>query len=117
MSIPHLIAAADPYAMSVGRLGAIVAALTALAGAITGGLALARSTGRIGNGDGDGRNGARLALTAAVIGTILGGLVAVTSDGSLGTGNGLGGALVALLVGLIGMTLGGLALGRARGTG
>ena len=40
-----------------------------------------------------------------------------TSPGGIGTGNGLGGAIVAMVVGLIGMVLGGLALARSRRTG
>jgi hypothetical protein len=48
------------------------------------------------------------------IGLIIGGLVVGTADGGLGTGNGLGGGIIAMLVGLIGMALGGLALARSR---
>lgn len=108
-------AAASADAMSSGRLGAVVAALVALTGVVIGGLALARSAGRIGTGDGG--SGAIVALMAGVIGMALGGLVVATSDGGIGTGNGLGGAIVALVVGLIGMVLGGLALARSRRTG
>ena len=36
------------------------------------------------------------------------------SDGGVGTGNGLGGGIVAMIVGLLGMALGGLALARFR---
>ncbi|GAA2399320.1 hypothetical protein GCM10010191_02790 [Actinomadura vinacea] len=104
-------AAADVYAMSAGRLGAVVAALVGLAGMAIGGLALARPAGRIGT------NGGRGALVAGLSAMALGGLVVVTADGGLGTGNGLGGGIVALLVGLIGALLGGLALARSRRTG
>ena len=48
------------------------------------------------------------------IGLVMGGLVVATADGGLGTGNGLGGAMIAMVVGLIGMILGGLALARFR---
>ena len=41
-------------------------------------------------------------------------LVVATADGGLGTGNGLAGGIVAMMVGLIGMALGGLALARSR---
>jgi hypothetical protein len=44
-------------------------------------------------------------------------VVVATAEGGLGTGNGLGGAVVALVVGLIGIVLGGLALSRLRRTG
>jgi hypothetical protein len=50
------------------------------------------------------------------IGLVIGGLVVATADGGLGTGNGLGGGVVAMVVGLIGMALGGLALVRSRRT-
>jgi len=103
--------AASVYAMSSGRLGAIVAALVGLIGVVIGGLAL-RSAGRIGTGSG--RSGAIVALVAGLIGMALGGLVVATADGGIGTGNGLGGGIVALVVGLIGMALGGLALARSR---
>jgi hypothetical protein len=100
--------AASVYAMSSGRLGAIVAALVGLIGVVIGGLAL-RSARRIGTG----RSGAIVALVAGLIGMALGGLVVATADGGIGTGNGLGGGIVALVVGLIGMVLGGLALARS----
>ena len=45
---------------------------------------------------------------------LVGGLVVITADGGLGTGNGLGGGVVAMMVGLIGMALGGVALVRSR---
>lgn len=105
-------AAATVYTMSAGRIGASVAAVLGLAGAIVGGLALARPASRIGTGAG--RLGATVALAAGLIGVALGGLVAATAAGGVGTGNGLGGAYVALLVGLIGVVLGGLALARSR---
>ena len=106
-------AAASVYTLSPGRLGAIVAILVGLLGAVNGGLAVARS-GRTGNG-----NGRRRAITALVlgpIGLIIGGLVVVTAGGGLGTGHGLGGAVLAMMVGLISMALGGLAMARSRRT-
>ncbi|MER7332873.1 MULTISPECIES: DUF6223 family protein [unclassified Micromonospora] len=107
--------AASAYTMSAGRLGATVAALLGLAGALIGGFALARPTSRIGTGNG--RGGATVALVAGLIGIGLGGLVVATADSGIGTGNGRGGAYVALLVGLISTVLGGLAMARARRTG
>ncbi len=44
----------------------------------------------------------------------LGGLVTATSNGGLGTGNGLGGAVVAIVAGLIAIVLGALARARER---
>jgi hypothetical protein len=106
--------AASVYAMSSGRVGASVAALVGLIGVVIGGLAMARSAGRIDTGSG--RRGAIVALVAGLIGMAVGALVVATSDGGIGTGNGLGGAIVALVVGLISMVLGGLALARSRRT-
>ncbi|MFI6515276.1 DUF6223 family protein [Spirillospora sp. NPDC050679] len=104
--------AADVYAMSAGRIGAIIAALTGLAGAVVGGLALRRPAGRFGSG-----GGGAAALAAGLVAVVLGGAVAATSDGGLGTGNGLGGAYVAMLMGLVSLVLGGLVLNRSRRTG
>ncbi|WP_324289606.1 DUF6223 family protein [Streptomyces sp. H27-G5] len=53
-------------------------------------------------------------MVAGLIAMALGGLVAVSADGWLGTGNGLGGAYVALWLGLAGTVLGGRALHRSR---
>jgi hypothetical protein len=114
----HVLVQADSasvYAMSAGRLGAVVAALVGFTGVVIGGLALARS-GRIGNGAGNRGRGGMVALVAGLIGMALGGMVVTTSDGGIGTGNGLGGAIVALVVGLTGMALGGLAMARSRRT-
>ena len=108
-------AAASFYTMSPGRIGAIVAAVVGLIGAVIGGLALSRSAGRISTGNG--RRGAVVALVLGPIGLVVGGLVVATADGGLGTGNGLGGGIVAMMVGLIGMALGGLALARSRRSG
>jgi hypothetical protein len=108
-------AAASVYTMSPGRIAASVAAVVGLIGAVIGGLALARSAGRVSTGNG--RRGAIVALVLGPIGLAIGGLVVATSDGGVGTGNGLGGGIVAMTVGLIGMALGGLALARSRRTG
>jgi hypothetical protein len=105
-------AAASVYAMSPGRLGAVVAALVGLIGVVIGVRALARS-----RRTGDGPGGGIVALVAGLIGMVLGGLVVATADGGLGTGNGLGGGVVALVVGLTSMVLGGLARARSRRTG
>jgi hypothetical protein len=102
------------YTMTPERIAAIVAAVVGLTGAVIGGLALARSAGRIGTGNG--RRGAIVALVMGPIGLVIGGVVVATADGGLGTGNGLGGGVVAMIVGLTGMALGGLALARSRRT-
>ncbi|GAA0437092.1 hypothetical protein Acor_50200 [Acrocarpospora corrugata] len=106
---------ADAYALTAGRLWASAAALLGLAGAIIGGLALARSTGRIGTGKG--RRGAIVALVAGLAGVVIGGLVVAAAEGGPGTGYGIVGGFVALVVGPIALILGGLALARARRTG
>jgi hypothetical protein len=105
-------------AMSAGRAGAFVAAVLALIGVVVGGLALARSAGRIRTG-GDlgaaiGRHGAKVATALGLVGIALGGVVAATADDGIGTGNGLGGAIVAMVLGLASMVLGGLARSRSR---
>ena len=118
-SAPAVAQVPDPPAVSVytltpKRIAATVAAVVGLIGAVVGGLALARSPGRIGTGDR--RRRAIVALVTGPIGMVIGALVVATADGGLGTGNGLGGAVVAMVVGLIGMALGGLALARSRRT-
>jgi hypothetical protein len=55
------------------RIVASTAAVVGLIGAVIGGLALARSAGRIGTGNG--RRGAIVALVLAPIGLVVGGLV------------------------------------------
>ncbi|GAA2906887.1 DUF6223 family protein [Streptosporangium fragile] len=102
------------YTLTAGRLWSLVAALLGLAGVVIGGLALARSAGRIGTGTG--RRGAVVALVAGLAGAVIGGLVVAAADGGPGTGYGIVGGFVALAVGLIAMVLGGLALARSRRT-
>ncbi|MEU0485357.1 DUF6223 family protein [Streptosporangium sp. NPDC006013] len=114
----HVLVQPDPasaYTLTTGRLWSLVAALLGLAGVVVGGLALARSTGRIGTGNG--RRGAIVALVAGLAGAVVGGLVVAAADGGPGTGYGIVGGYVALVVGLIAMVLGGLALARSRRTG
>jgi Family of unknown function (DUF6223) len=96
------------YTLSAGRIGAIVSVLVGLVGAISGGLAVARSQ------RGNPRRRAILALVLGPISMLAGGFVVVTAGGGLGTGHGLGGGVVAMMVGLIGVALGGLALARSR---
>ncbi|PYQ94947.1 MAG: hypothetical protein DMF94_21230 [Acidobacteria bacterium] len=107
-------AAASVPTLTPGRIVASTAAVMGLFGAVIGGLALARSAGRIGTGTG--RRGAIVALVLAPIGLVVGGLVVATADGGFGTGHGLAGGIVAMIVGLIGTALGGLALSRSRRT-
>lgn len=107
-------AAVSTSTLTAGRLWASLAALLGLVGVVIGGLALARSAGRIRTGPG--QRGAVLALVAGLIAMAVGGLVVATADGGLGTGNGLGGGVVAVVVGLVSAVLGGLTLSRSRRT-
>jgi Family of unknown function (DUF6223) len=113
--VPDQPPAVSVYTMTPERIAASAAAVVGLIGAVIGGLALARSTGWVGAGNG--RRGAILALVLGPIGLVIGGLVVATADGGFGTGNGLGGGVVAMMVGPIGMALGGLALACARRIG
>ncbi|MEU6719266.1 DUF6223 family protein [Nonomuraea sp. NPDC046802] len=113
----HVLAPPDPvsaYTLTAGRLWSVVAALLGLAGVVVGGLALARSAGRLGTGNG--RRGAIVALAAGLVGAVIGGLVVAAAEGGPGTGYGIVGGYLALVVGLIAMILGGLALVRSRHT-
>ena len=98
--------------LTAGRARALVAAVVGLISLIIGGLALARSAGRIGTGNG--RTAGILALILGLIGMALSVVHLGTSTGGFGTGGGRAGAIVALVLGLIGVNLGGLALARSR---
>jgi hypothetical protein len=102
----------NTYTVTPKRMVASMASLLGLSSTVIGGLALARSTGRIGNGSG--RRGALLALVLGSIGLVVGGLVVATANGGLGTGNGLAGGIVAMMVGFVGIVLGGLARAGSR---
>ena len=101
------------YGLTPRRLWATMAAGLALAGVVIGGLALARSAGRIRKGNG--RMWALAALVAGLIAVFNGGLNLAIAKGGPGAGNGVVGGAVALVLGLIAMALGGLA--RFRRTG
>jgi hypothetical protein len=105
--------AADAYDLTAGRLVGTVAALVSLAGVVIGGLALARSAARIGNG----KRRAIVCLVAGLTGMVIGALNLAVADGGLGTGNGVAGGAIALVLGLVATVLGRLALVRSRRTG
>jgi len=107
-------AAATVYGVTPRRLWATTAAGLALAGVVIGGLALRRSTDRIGTGNG--ALGAIVAVAAGLIALVNGGLNLAMATGGPGTGNGVVGGAAALVLGLIGMGFGGLALARSRRT-
>jgi hypothetical protein len=108
----HILAAGG-YGPGSGRFGAIVAGVVGLISVAIGGLALARSAGRVGIA----RSGAIGALVVGLTGMVLGAWHLVRSADGFGTGSGRAGAIVALVVALIGMSLGGLALARSRRAG
>jgi hypothetical protein len=108
-------AATTVYGLTPRRLWATTVAVLGLGSVVIGGLALRRSAGRIGTGNG--RMGAIVALVAGLIAVVNGGLNLAIANGGPGTGNGAVGGAAALVLGLIAMALGGLALARSRRTG
>ncbi|SCK13591.1 DUF6223 family protein [Streptomyces sp. WMMB 322] len=107
--------AADPvYGLTSARFWATSVALLGLAGAVVGGLALARSARRTGDG---GRRRAVVALVTGAIALAGGALNLTVADGGPGTGNGVVAGALALVLGLTGLILGRLALTRSRRTG
>jgi len=109
-------AASGVFALSPGRAGAIVAGVAGLIGLVMAARALARGSDRGGRARNTER-GAFMPLVLGPIAMILGGWVVVTADGGIGTGNGLGGGVVAMVVGLIGTSLAVLAWARSGRTG
>jgi len=97
-------AATTVHGLTPRRLWATMAAGLALVGVVIGGLALRKS----------GSGKAIVALVAGLIALINGGLNLAIANGGPGTGNGVVGGAAALVLGLIGMTFGGLALVRSR---
>jgi hypothetical protein len=93
------------------RLWATASVALGLAGVILGSMAVVRATRRLGN---HGRNGAVLALVAGIIAVVNGGLNLAVATGGPGSGNGVIGGAAAFVLGLIGMSLGGVALSRGR---
>lgn len=92
------------------RLWATTASVLALISVVIGGLAMVRSAS-FGTAA---RLGMILALAAGLVAVINGTLVLAVANGGLGSGNGVVGGAVALVLGLIGMIIAGLALSRSR---
>ncbi|MFC7532049.1 DUF6223 family protein [Actinoplanes sp. GCM10030250] len=90
------------YEVGTGRLVPSVAAVIGLISVVVGVRALLRSR----------RTAALLAVGAAMIAVAVGGVHAANAAGGLGTGNGLAGAVIAVLLGVIGLVTSGLALAR-----
>ena len=105
-------AATTVYGPTLRRFWATTASMLALVGVVIGGLALRRSIGR--SGTGNGRMGAIVALVAGLIAVVNGGLNLAIAQGGPGTGNGVVGGAGALVLGLVAMVVGGLALARSR---
>ncbi len=108
---------AEPAATTVRgptaqRLWATAAAALALAGALAGGLGLARPAGRFGT-----NRGKLGAVLAGLVAAVNGGLALASAQGGPGSGNGVVGAAVALVLGVIAAAFGGLALARSRNAG
>jgi len=102
---------AEPAATTVQgptsrRLWATAAA-TALAGAATGAMALARPSGRFGT-----RAATACTALAGSVGAINGGLVLAFADGGPGSGNGVVGGAAALVLGVVALAW--VCLGRTR---
>jgi hypothetical protein len=97
------------FYLSSGRLGAIAAALIGLTGVVSGvrSLRSARPAGKE-------TRRFPVALVAGPLAVVLGGWVVATARGGVGTGNGLGGAVVGVVLGLIAIGLGGLSSLRRR---
>lgn len=111
MAVTDLLLASDvdAYALTGDRVIATTSALVALAGAVAGGTAVVRT----------GRRLPVVALVAGLIGAVAGAVVVATADGGPGTGNGIVGGYAAVVLGLLGAALGGLAsfrAGRGRST-
>lgn len=99
-------AAATVYGLTLRRLWATGAALLALFGMLTGGVALARPVSRVGR--------AILAVGAGLVGAVNGALNLAVASGGPGTGNGVVGGAAAIVLGMIAVAIGGLALIRTR---
>jgi hypothetical protein len=104
-------AATTVHGLTLRRLWATTAAVLALVGVVSGGMAMYRVARRVGN---HGRSGAIVALVAGPIAGINGGLNLAVATGGPGTGNGVVGAAAAFVLGVTAMALGGVALARSR---
>ncbi|MGS0684966.1 DUF6223 family protein [Nakamurella sp. GG22] len=97
------------YTLTAGRLWSLVAAAVGLIGLVTGGAARARILG----GPRTQRRKAILALVAGLAGSVIGGTVVLFADGGPGSGSGIVGGLLAVLIGLLAMAVGGRVLKRS----
>ena len=96
--------------ITTGRLWSIVAGVVGLAGLIIGRIALLRSARNIRSAQ---RMGS-VALIMGLISVIVSGYHLASTTGGFGTGKGRAGAIIAMIIGLIGIIFGRLALTRSR---
>ncbi|ACX65580.1 DUF6223 family protein [Paenibacillus sp. Y412MC10] len=102
------------YGLTPGRLWATMDAVVGLISAVIGGLSLARSVRRTGNG---GRNGSIVAMVLGLIVLVYAIVHLTIFTGDFGTGAGRAGAIIAIVMGLIGVILAGLTLVLSRRAG
>lgn len=102
---------AAAYGPGSGRFGAVVAAVVAVISLLAGSLALTRSTRRPGAGRVHAVSAQAIGSTGMVLAVWH---IARSADG-FGTGNGRAGAIVAAVLALTGIVLGGFALWRTAG--
>lgn len=100
-----ILLAAD-FTLGTGRTLPTVAAVVGLIGVVAGGFAFARP--------GTVAIGRPLALVCGLISLCVGGLHAAYAAGSFGTGNGLAGAVVAIVLGVVAAALGAFTFTRSR---
>lgn len=98
-------AATTVQGLTPRRLWATSVAVLALASAVFGVVALVRPANRF---------GAVVSVVAGLIAVVNGGMVVGFANGGPGSGNGVVGGAGALVLGLIGMSLGAIALARSR---
>jgi hypothetical protein len=97
-------AATTVHGLTPRRLWATTVAVIALASAAIGVVALVRPANRF---------AAVVSVVAGLIAVVNGGMVVAFANGGPGSGNGVVGGAGALVLGLIGMSLGGIALARS----
>lgn len=98
-------AATTVHGLTPRRLWATTGAVLALASAVIGVVALVRPANRF---------AAVVSVAAGLIAVVNGGMVVGFATGGPGSGNGVVGGAGALVLGLIGMSLGAIALARSR---
>jgi Family of unknown function (DUF6223) len=107
----HPAVAAAGYVLGTGRAVPTAAAVAGLVGAVLGGMVLARSRWFSARGK---RTASGAAVLLGLAAAVVGGVHAANAAGGLGTGNGLAGAVLAVVLGAVGVVLGGLGLARSR---